>query len=98
MIVTRVHYAEDLNQEKEDHLREIASLLGTLRKEVWHQYGSLKGVNLNDRKIRDTWLSTDYHKRFNLPARLWKATLSDVKSDIDLYRSAKTKLLELRDF
>ena len=54
--VTRIAYSKNLNQGKVKQLSEIAKRLGKIRKEVWHRYGSVSGVGLTDRKIRDLWL------------------------------------------
>jgi len=85
--VTRITYSRDLTTSKYERLEEIARLLGVLRSEVWNEYGSLKGVGVRDRHIRDEWLQSG--KDFGpLPARLWKETLRDVVADIKAYREA----------
>jgi IS605 OrfB family transposase len=84
--VTRIAYSKNLKKGKYTKLSEIAKRLGKLRKEVWHRYGSISGVSLTHRQIRDGWLSEG--RRFSVPARLWKETLRDTFSDICLYREA----------
>lgn len=84
--VTRIAYSQKLNPGKLDQLREIASRLGNLRAEVWHRYGSIAGVGLTSRQIRDEWLAEE--RKFDVPARLWKETLRDTFDDICLYREA----------
>lgn len=84
--VTRIAYSKNLNQGKYDSLSEIAHRLGQLRTEVWHRYGSISGVGLTHREIRDGWLAEG--REFDVPARLWKETLRDTFSDIRLYREA----------
>jgi IS605 OrfB family transposase len=86
MKVTRIVYSKNLNQGKLDQLREISSRLGNLRQEVWHRYGSIEGVSLTHRQIRDEWLRDS--REFDVPARLWKETLRDTFDDICLYREA----------
>ncbi|HIE30546.1 TPA: hypothetical protein EYP66_25085 [Candidatus Poribacteria bacterium] len=46
----------------------IARRLGKIRKEVWHRYGSISGVGLTHREIRDRWLAEG--RKFDVPARL----------------------------
>jgi transposase len=84
--VTRIAYGANLNQGKHDQLAEIADRLGLLRSEVWQRYGSIAGVGLTDRKIRDQWLAEG--RRFDIPARLWKETLRVTIADITAYREA----------
>ncbi len=84
--VTRIIYSKDLNRGKYEQLEEMARRLGDVRKEVWHRYGSIAGVGISHRAIRDAWLAEG--REFELPARIWKATLADVMGDIAAYREA----------
>jgi len=84
--VTRITYSKNLNQGKLNQLSFIAFRLGKIRKEVWHRYGSISGVFLTHREIRDKWLAENLS--FDIPARLWKETLRNTFSDICLYREA----------
>ena len=86
MKVTRIAFSHNLNPSKFDRLREIARRLGDLRREIWHRYGSISGLDLNHRQIRDRWLAQG--RQFDLPARLWKETLRDTLDDIKAYREA----------
>jgi IS605 OrfB family transposase len=89
--VTRIAYSEHLNQGKYNRLVEIARRLGKVRAEVWRRYGSVQGVGLTHRGIRDGWMAEDL--RFDVPARLWKESLRDTFDDIGAYReSAKVKV------
>lgn len=86
MKVTRIFFSDDLTETKYDKLVKIAHLLGGVRTEVWDRFGSIAGVNLSHRDIRDEWIKAGHIQ--GIPARLWKATLSDVCGDINTYRSA----------
>ena len=86
MKVTEIYYSLQLTNTKLLKLSKIAKRLGTLRSEIWNEYGSLKGLRLTHRRIRDQWLKDN--KIFNVPARLWKETLRDVIGDITAYREA----------
>jgi IS605 OrfB family transposase len=84
--VTRIAYSHNLNAGKLDQLKEIAWSLGNLRTEVWHRYGSIAGVELTHRQIRDSFLASN--RQFDVPARLWKETLRDTFDDIRMTREA----------
>lgn len=83
---TRIAYSKNLNQDKLNCLTEIAARLGALRTELWDRYGSIAGVGLDQRKLRDQWVADK--RKFDVPVRLWKETLSDTMADIALYREA----------
>lgn len=87
MKVTRIAYSHYLTASKLSRLQEIAKRLGVLRSEIWNEYGSLKGVGLRDRAIRNE-LVKEGRTPADLPARLWKETLRDVIADITAYREA----------
>jgi hypothetical protein len=90
--VTRIAYSEDLNQAKYEALDEIASLCGTVRTEVWRNYGSIGGLGAKFRPVRDGWIADGHIK--NLPQRIWRATLSDTLDDVKANReAAKEKVI-----
>ena len=84
--VTRIAYSDDLNQAKYEALTEIARRCGSVRTEVWHNYGSVNSLDAKFRKVRDEWITVGHIK--NLPQRIWRATLSDVLGDIKANREA----------
>ena len=84
--VTRITYSDNLNQAKYDALQEIAKRCGSVRTEVWHNYGAKSGLDAKFRKVRDEWIAVGHIK--NLPQRIWRATLSDVLGDIKANREA----------
>jgi IS605 OrfB family transposase len=61
-------------------LTELALRLGAIRTEIWQLFGSIKGVYLNDRKIRDIWLNIG--RQFTVRANSWKETLRDAMGNI----------------
>ena len=79
-------YSRKLNEGKYSELAEITRRLGKLRAEVWRRYGSIAGVGLTHRQIRDRWLADG--RMFDVPARLWKETLRDTFADVVAYREA----------
>jgi len=91
--VTRIAYSDDLNQAKYDALNEIASLCGSIRTEVWHNYGSIGGLgakfsfaDLRYRSVRGGWIARGHIK--NLPQRIWRVTLSETLDDVKANREA----------
>jgi len=89
--VTRIVYGKDLNAAKFNQLVEIADRLGKLRTEIWRRFGSINGIGVSHRIIRDQWLAEQ--REFDTPARLWKETLRDTLGDINAYcESAKEKV------
>lgn len=90
MIVTRIVFSHRLNPGKYAALEEQAARLGVLRSEVWQRYGSIHGVGLTDRAIRDGWLQEP--RGFPVLANAWKETLRDAKADIAMtMEAAKVK-------
>jgi IS605 OrfB family transposase len=90
MKVTRILTAKDPNPGKVEALREQAQRLGEVRSEVWQRFGSIRGVTLSDRQIRDQWLKQK--RMFPVSANAWKETLRDAKGDISAnMEAAKVK-------
>lgn len=90
--VTRIAYGKNVTRSKMRRLTELARRLGAVRAETWHRFGSMSGLRYSgDREIRDKWLEEG--REFNVPARLWKATLADTMADVVMYReSSKAKV------
>ena len=90
--VTRIIKSKNLNRGKYKQLEEQAKQLGQIRSEIWHGYGSIKGVSIkSDRKIRDLWLKEK--RKFKVSANAWKETLRDSFGDIKANQeSAKEKV------
>lgn len=90
MNLTRIALSKNPNPGKFAALEEQARRLGAVRSEVWQRYGSIQGVPLQDRQIRDQWLR---EKRvFPVSANAWKETLRDAKADIAMtVEAAKVK-------
>ncbi len=94
--VTRIAYSEDLNQAKYDALNEIASLCGSIRTEVWRNYGSIGGLGAKFRPVRDGWIADKHVSR--LPQRIWRVTLSDSLDDIKANREAAKEIVKRHIF
>lgn len=63
-----------------------AKRLGAIRTEVWQRFGSIKGVGVNDRTIRDGWIKAG--RQFTVGANPWKETLRDAIENIKTNREA----------
>ncbi len=94
--VTRIAYSEDINQAKSDALNEIASLCGSIRTEVWRNYGSIGGLGAKFRPVRDGWIADKHVSR--LPQRIWRVTLSDSLDDIKANREAAKEIVKRHIF
>ena len=86
MKVTRILHAKKPNRGKLAALRKQARRLGRVRSEVWQRFGSIQGVGLSDRQIRDAWLREG--RAFPVSANAWKETLRDAKGDIKAHLEA----------
>ena len=75
-----------LNKWKSDELDLIALRLGKLRSDIWNEFGSLKAWSVSkfdiDKALRGS------NDKYQLPAKLWEATLYDVIDDIHLVQAA----------
>lgn len=90
MKATRIAYSKNLNPGKLAALAEQAERLGAVRSEVWQRFGSVAGIGVSDRQIRDGWLKQG--RVFNVNATAWKETLRDAKADISMtVEAAKVK-------
>lgn len=88
MKVTRIAYSQRLNAGKYGQLAEQARLLGHVRSLVWRQYGSIGGVGMRDRAIRDQWMEDGTATSFGVLANAWKETVRDAVADIAANREA----------
>ena len=80
--VCRIVRSQNLNLKKFNELSKQANLLGRLRKEVWQRFGSISGVGIDFRTLRNRWVK---ERDFSpLPAKAWKETLKDVLDDISM--------------
>jgi IS605 OrfB family transposase len=87
MKATRIIKSKKLNQGKYEQLEEQAEELGNIRTNIWHDFGSINGLEVkSDRQIRDKWLKEK--RQFKVLANAWKETLRDSFGDIKAYREA----------
>ncbi len=70
----------ELNKWKSEELDTIAFRLGSLRSDLWNEYGSLKAWSVSEYDI-DKILRPSNGK-YELPAKLWETTLYDAIGDI----------------
>ncbi|MFD9317159.1 zinc ribbon domain-containing protein [Streptomyces sp. NPDC060053] len=88
MKVTRIAYSKNLNVGKCQQLEEQARRLGRVRSQVWRDHGSLAGVGVTDRQIRDQWMRNGTADTFGVLANAWKETVRDAVGDIKASREA----------
>lgn len=88
MKVTRIACSQRLNQGKYAQLGEQAQRLGRVRSQVWRRYGSLAGLGVTDRQIRDQWMADGTADSFGVLANAWKETVRDAVADIKAGREA----------
>lgn len=88
MKVTRISYSANLNAGKYEQLAEQARRLGAIRSTVWREYGSVNGVGVKDRVIRDQWMADGTASTFTVLANAWKETVRDAVADITANRAA----------
>ncbi|WP_199039819.1 zinc ribbon domain-containing protein [Glycomyces salinus] len=80
--VTRIAYSTGLNDSKYRELDEQARRLGRVRSLVWRQFGSVQGVGVTDRQVRDRWMKDGTAASFGVLATPWKETVRDAMSDV----------------
>jgi hypothetical protein len=86
--VTRIAYSRGVNAGKYGELVEQARRLGRVRSLVWDRYGSITGVGVSDRQIRDAWMADGTAASFGVLANAWKETVRDAVADIRAHREA----------
>lgn len=88
LIVTRIAKVGNLslNVGKSNELDLIVFRLAKLRKDIWQEFGSLKAWGISEYEI-DKNLRPN-NKKYQLPAKLWEATLYDVIGDIHLAQAS----------
>lgn len=87
---TQIAFSDNINPGKLAALEEQAQRLGAVRSEVWQRYGSIQGIGLTDRQIRDAWVKEK--RSFPVLANAWKETLRDAKANIVMtVEAAKVK-------
>ncbi|BAZ03089.1 transposase (plasmid) [Tolypothrix tenuis PCC 7101] len=69
-----------LNKWKSAELDLISSRLGSLRSDLWNEFGSLKAWGISEYVIDKALRPRN--SKYQLPAKLWEATLYDVIGDI----------------
>jgi hypothetical protein len=65
-----------------------ARRLGRVRSWVWDRYGSVTGVGLSDRRIRDAWMADGTATSFGVLGNAWTETVRDEVADIRAHREA----------
>ncbi|MEH2318696.1 hypothetical protein [Nostoc sp.] len=83
-----------LNKWKSSELDLISSRLGKIRSDIWNEFGSLKAWGISEYEIDK--LIRPSKDKYQLPAKLWEATLYDVIGDIHAVQaSCVEKILDV---
>lgn len=93
MRVTRIAYSKNLNAGKYVELEEQARRLGKVRTLVWERFGSIAGVGVTDRTVRNMWMADGTADSFGVLANAWKETVRDAVADIRSNREAAKVLV-----
>src|ERR1700704_2411383 len=75
--VTRVACSGGVNGGKYGELVGQVRRLGRVRSLVWDRYGSITGVGVSDRRIRDAWMADGTAASWGVLANAWKGTVRD---------------------
>jgi hypothetical protein len=86
--VARIACSGGVKAGKYGELVEQARRLGRVRLLVWERYGSIAGVGLSDRRIRDGWMADGTATSLGVLANAWKVTVRDAVADIRAHREA----------
>jgi hypothetical protein len=86
--VTRIAYSRGVNAGKCGLLVGQVRRLGRVRSLVWGRYGSVMGVGVSDRRIRDGWMADGTATSLGVLANAWKGTVWDAVADIRAHREA----------
>jgi hypothetical protein len=86
--VTRIGYSGGVNAGKYGELVGQVRRLGRVRSLVWDRYGSIAGVGVSDRRIRDAWMADGAATSFGVLANAGKGTVRDAVADIRAHREA----------
>src|ERR1700704_2133549 len=88
--VTRVACSGGVNGGKYGELVGQVRRLGRVRSLVWDRYGSITGVGVSDRRIRDAWMGDGTAPSL---AHAWKKTVRDAGAGLRAHReAAKSKV------
>ena len=88
MKVTRIAYSGGVNAGKYGELVGQVRRLGRVRSLVWDRYGSITGVGLSDRQIRDAWMADGTATSCGVLANAGKETVRDAVAGIRAHREA----------
>ena len=89
MKVTRVACSGGVNGGKYGEFVGQVRRLGRVRSLVWDRYGSITGVGLSDRQIRDAWMVDARATSLGVLANGWKGTVRDAVVGIRAHREAR---------
>ena len=89
-------FACGVNAGKYGELVEQAGRLGRVRSLVWDRYGSIMGVGLSDRQIRDAWMADGTATSLGVLANAWKETVRDAVADREAAKAEVRRMIGRR--
>jgi hypothetical protein len=84
--VTRVAYSGGVNAGKYGQLVEQVRRLGRVRSWAWDRYGSIAGVGVSDRQIRDGWMADGSATSCGVLANACKETVTSPLPSIRIHQ------------
>src|SRR6478735_1591254 len=82
VVARRMRVLGPMNPGKAATLVEMGSELDRVRAGVWARFSGAKTAHLSKRQIRDRMMAEHAPAQFNVPQRLWRATMEDTVDKI----------------
>jgi IS605 OrfB family transposase len=87
-VARRLPVLGQLNAGKAATLTELGAELDAVRVGVWARFSGTKTAHLSKRQIRDRLMAEGAPAKFNVPQRLWRATVEDTVDKIRAWQQA----------
>ena len=88
VVARRLPVLGPVNPGKAATLTEMGSELDRVRAGVWARFSGAKKAHLSKRQIRDRLMAEDAPAKFNVPQRLWRASVEDTVDKIRAWQQA----------
>jgi hypothetical protein len=87
-VARRLPVLGQLNARKAATLSAMGAELDRVRAGVWARFSGAKTAHLSKRQIRDRLMAEDAPAKFDVPQRLWRATVEDTVDKIRAWQQA----------
>jgi IS605 OrfB family transposase len=88
MVARRLPVCGPLNAGKAATLTAMGAQLDTVRAGVWSRFSGAKTTHLSKRQVRDRLMAEHAPEQFDVPQRLWRATVEDTVDKIRAWQRA----------